>query len=71
MVSTSPRQTSNGASTLGQNWSVSDRVLHKAFGVGQITNIFGQGSKITLAVKFPGIGIKIIDPKIAQLQRAE
>jgi DNA helicase-2/ATP-dependent DNA helicase PcrA len=50
---------------------VSDRVLHKAFGVGQITNIFGQGSKITLAVKFPGIGIKIIDPKIAQLQRAE
>ncbi|MBD2542264.1 DNA helicase PcrA [Coleofasciculus sp. FACHB-SPT36] len=71
MASTSPRQISNGASNLGQNWSVSDRVLHKAFGVGQITNIFGQGSKITLAVRFPGIGIKIIDPKIAQLQRAE
>ncbi len=54
-----------------QNWTVGDRILHKTFGIGEITYIFGSGNKISLAIKFPSLGQKIIDPKIAQLQRVE
>lgn len=53
------------------DWSVGDRVTHKAFGAGQVTNIFGAGNKICLAIKFPGVGSKIIDPKITSLERME
>lgn len=59
-------------STTGiQNWTVGDRIFHKSFGIGEITHIFGSGNKISLAIKFPSLGQKIIDPKIAQLQRME
>ena len=54
-----------------QNWTVGDRVLHKTFGSGEITHIFGSGNKISVAIKFPNIGQKIIDPRIAQLQHLE
>jgi DNA helicase-2/ATP-dependent DNA helicase PcrA len=54
-----------------QNWTVGDRIFHKTFGIGEITHIFGSGNKISLAIKFPSLGQKIIDPKIAQLQRME
>ncbi|MBD3880752.1 DNA helicase PcrA [Phormidium tenue FACHB-886] len=53
------------------DWSVGDRAVHRAFGEGKITHIFGAGNKICLAVKFPGIGQKIIDPKITPLQRVD
>ena len=53
----------------GQNWTVGDRVVHKTFGVGEITHVFGSGNKVSVAIKFPNIGQKIIDPKIAALQR--
>jgi DNA helicase-2/ATP-dependent DNA helicase PcrA len=33
--------------------------------------IFGAGNKICLAVEFPGVGQKIIDPKITPIQRVE
>ncbi|MEC4813538.1 MAG: DNA helicase PcrA [Scytonema sp. PMC 1069.18] len=56
-----------GSST--ENWQVGDRVLHKTFGVGEITHVFGTGSKISLAIKFASLGQKIVDPKVAQLQR--
>jgi DNA helicase II / ATP-dependent DNA helicase PcrA len=51
------------------DWSVGDRIIHKAFGAGQVTHIFGAGNKICLAIKFPGIGQKIVDPKLTTLQR--
>lgn len=54
-----------------QNWKVGDRILHNTFGVGEITHIFGSGNKISLAIKFPSLGQKIIDPKISALQRVE
>jgi len=44
---------------------------YKDFGVGEITHIFGSGNKISLAIKFPSLGQKIIDPKIAQLQQVD
>jgi DNA helicase II / ATP-dependent DNA helicase PcrA len=53
------------------DWNVGDRVIHKAYGEGHITHIFGAGNKICLAVKFPSLGQKILDPKLALLQRVE
>jgi DNA helicase II / ATP-dependent DNA helicase PcrA len=60
---------SNMPDTHEDDWSVGDRIVHKAFGAGQVTHIFGAGNKICLAIKFPGIGQKIVDPKLTTLQR--
>lgn len=54
-----------------QSWQVGEKVLHKIFGVGEITHIFGSGNKISLAIKFDSLGQKIIDPRVAQLQRVD
>ncbi|MBE9227295.1 DNA helicase PcrA [Phormidium sp. LEGE 05292] len=67
-----PKTKSNNTSnTLGQGWKKGDRVVHKTFGVGEISHIFGTGNKLCLAIKFPSVGQKIIDPKIATLQRVQ
>jgi DNA helicase-2/ATP-dependent DNA helicase PcrA len=52
----------------GQTWKVGDRVVHKVFGIGEVTHIFGTGKKTNLAIKFPDYGQKIIDPKVAPMQ---
>jgi DNA helicase-2/ATP-dependent DNA helicase PcrA len=54
-----------------QNWKVGDRVLHKSFGIGEITHIFGEGNKLSVAIKFANLGQKIIDPRVAQLQKVD
>ncbi|WYL95950.1 MAG: DNA helicase PcrA [Gloeotrichia echinulata IR180] len=54
-----------------ENWQVGDRVLHKTFGLGEITHVFGEGNKISVAIKFLSLGQKIVDPKVAQLQKVE
>ena len=54
-----------------QNWQVGDRVLHKSFGVGEITHVFGQGNKLSVAIKFTNLGQKIVNPYIAQLQKVD
>jgi len=51
-----------------QNWQVGDRVFHDTFGEGKVTHVLGSGNKTNLAIQFPGVGRKIIDPKIATLQ---
>ncbi|MEO1124918.1 MAG: DNA helicase PcrA [Cyanobacteria bacterium J06639_16] len=61
----------NRPGTHANDWTVGDKILHKAFGPGQVTHIFGAGNKICLAIKFPGQGQKIIDPKMTVLQRVE
>ncbi len=60
----------------GQNlqlidWKAGDRVVHPAFGLGEITHVLGEGEKVNLAIKFSGLGRKIIDPRNAKLQRLE
>jgi DNA helicase-2/ATP-dependent DNA helicase PcrA len=50
-------------------WDVGDRVIHANFGEGTVTHILGTGRKANLAIKFPGIGQKIIDPRFAPLRR--
>ncbi|MBE9109766.1 DNA helicase PcrA [Nodosilinea sp. LEGE 07298] len=60
-----------GSGAHESDWSVGDVVVHKAYGAGEVTHIFGAGNKICLAIYFQGQGRKIIDPKISALQRAE
>ncbi|NJM65317.1 MAG: DNA helicase PcrA [Acaryochloris sp. RU_4_1] len=67
-IGTPPKKMPN---THALDWSVGDRLVHKGFGLGEVTHIFGGGNKICLAVKFPGIGKKIIDPNITVLSRVE
>ncbi len=57
--------------TASQDWQIGDLIMHKAFGVGEVTHIFGSGQKISLAIHFPQMGKKIIDPKIAQLRKVD
>ncbi|WP_416674799.1 DNA helicase PcrA [Egbenema bharatensis] len=65
------QQAEDAPGTHADDWSVGDRIMHKAFGEGKVTHIFGAGNKICLAIKFPGLGQKIIDPKITSLQRVD
>jgi tetratricopeptide (TPR) repeat protein len=51
-------------------WQVGDCIIHEKMGTGQVTKIFGEGNRTTLAIRF-GIVTKIIDSKSSQLQRME
>tara|TARA_B100002052_G_scaffold40044_1_gene32189 strand:- start:3686 stop:5098 length:1413 start_codon:yes stop_codon:yes gene_type:complete len=52
----------------GRSWQVGDRVTHASFGVGEITHTFGSGEKVSIAVKFAGMGPKILDPRLAPIE---
>ncbi|MFS8882543.1 DNA helicase PcrA [Synechococcus sp. R55.3] len=53
-----------------EQWAIGDRLQHPQFGQGQITHVFGSGERVTIAVRFPGIGQqKILDPRIAPIQK--
>ena len=66
----SPKTVGN-ATNQTTGWRVGDRVIHRSFGVGQITHVFGTENKQSVAIKFPNLGQKIIDPKIVGLQKIE
>ena len=66
----SRKQTTRKAPT-NQTWQKGDRVLHRTFGVGEISHIFGKDDKVSVAVKFIGSGQKILDPKVVQLQKLQ
>ncbi len=42
---------------------VGDRVLHKTFGSGKVTHLLAGSTQLSVAVEFPGLGKKIINPK--------
>ncbi len=63
-----PRTTQKTVLSSSHNWQVGDRVFHDTFGEGSVTHVLGSGNKINLAIEFPGIGRKIIDPRITQLE---
>ncbi len=68
----SRRSTSSHPVASLQNWNEGDRVIHPSFGPGQVTRVFDKGSaKMIIAVKFEGLGQKILDPKYAKLRRAD
>jgi len=52
----------------GRNWCVGDRVSHSSFGIGEVTHTFGSGEKVSIAVKFAGMGPKILDPRLAPIE---
>ncbi|MDS3862268.1 DNA helicase PcrA [Thermosynechococcaceae cyanobacterium BACA0444] len=54
-----------------QQWTVGQTIIHPAFGEGQVTHIFGSGPKLSLAIRFPGLGQKVIDPQVTRLQVRE
>jgi DNA helicase II / ATP-dependent DNA helicase PcrA len=55
-----------------QKWAVGDRIFHDAFGEGTITHILGTTNKLTLAIRFTNLASpKIIDPKLAPMQKIE
>ncbi|MDJ0510917.1 MAG: DNA helicase PcrA [Crocosphaera sp.] len=53
------------------NWAVGDRVIHHSFGEGEITHILGSGNTPNLAVKFTGLGRKIVDPRTNSLTKLD
>ncbi|MGH8001337.1 MAG: DNA helicase PcrA [Brasilonema sp.] len=67
----SSQRATNRKQGTAESWQVGEKVLHKSFGIGEITHIFGSGNKVSLAIKFDSLGQKIIDPRVAQLQRVE
>ena len=73
-VSTAPRRPQQevfAPKSTNYQWSVGDRVEHNVFGAGEVTHVLGSGSKATLAIRFPGLGQKIIDPRIAPMERVD
>ena len=54
-----------------REWAVGDRLRHAAFGEGQVTHLFGSGQKVSIAVKFAGMGPKILDPRLAPIEPVE
>ena len=51
-----------------RRWAVGDRLRHASFGEGFITHLFGSGEKVSIAVKFEGMGPKILDPRLAPIE---
>ena len=67
MPSKSVRRRHAGPSP-GKSWEIGDRVIHTNFGEGEITHKFGTGEKVSIAVKFNGMGPKILDPRLAPIE---
>jgi DNA helicase-2/ATP-dependent DNA helicase PcrA len=51
-----------------RSWAVGDHLIHTSFGEGVVTHLFGSGEKISIAVKFAGMGPKILDPRLAPIR---
>ncbi len=58
----------HNASSSNKKWAIGDRVKHVKFGEGEITHTFGSGEKVSIAVKFSGMGPKILDPRLAPIE---
>lgn len=52
-----------------QKWDIGDRVHHNVFGEGEVIKIFGDDKKTNLAIQFPNLGKKIIDPRVAPMKK--
>ncbi|MEB3187764.1 MAG: UvrD-helicase domain-containing protein [bacterium] len=50
-------------------FAVGESVRHASFGLGVVARIIGSGEKACVAVVFPGLGQKILDPRFAPLER--
>ncbi len=66
-----PSSANSGGEAEGLSWQVGDRVLHPNFGEGEVLLLLGSGRKQNLAINFPAAGRKIIDPRVAKLERLQ
>lgn len=57
------------ANTTPTIWKVGEKVLHGTYGVGEITHVFGKEHKVSVAVKFAGLGQKVLDPRATGLKK--
>jgi DNA helicase-2/ATP-dependent DNA helicase PcrA len=64
-------QKSKRSTKHSQDWKVGDLLIHDTFGTGEVSHVFGSGNKISIAVKFPSLGQKILDPKRTTLKRVD
>ena len=70
-ATTEVKQVVKTSTTSSQDWQVGEVLIHDSFGTGEVTHVFGSGNKTSIAVKFAGLGQKILDPKRTSLQRVE
>jgi DNA helicase II / ATP-dependent DNA helicase PcrA len=52
-----------------EDLAVGDTVIHKTFGSGQVTHMLAGNIQMSVAVNFPGLGRKILNPKQTPLFR--
>jgi hypothetical protein len=45
---------------------VGDRIVHPVYGEGEITHVFNVGAKLSLVVRFPRRGQRVVDPLSAR-----
>jgi DNA helicase-2/ATP-dependent DNA helicase PcrA len=65
------RSTGGGRKMKATELAVGDRVRHGKFGEGVVARILGEGDRATIAVSFPGLGQKILDPRFAPLEKLD
>lgn len=70
-ITSTQGQTSKRSKQNLQDWKVGELLIHEAFGTGEVTHVFGSGNRISIAVKFPDLGQKILDPRRTPLQRVQ
>ncbi|BAC10010.1 DNA helicase PcrA [Thermosynechococcus vestitus] len=66
VTTVSPSRLSKAAAS---PWRVGDRILHPVYGEGEITHVFDTGPKLSLAIRFPRRGQKVVDPRLTPLER--
>lgn len=66
LTKVSPARLSKAAAS---PWRVGDRILHPVYGEGEITHVFDTGPKLSLAIRFPRRGQKVVDPRLTPLER--
>ncbi len=59
---------SNAIRRQSKEWNVGDHLIHNSFGKGVVTHLFGSNERRSIAVKFDGMGPKIIDPRLAPIE---
>lgn len=55
---------------LDERWQPGDKVVHPKWGPGTVITVTGEGEEAMITVAFPGLGVKQLISKYAQLQPA-
>jgi len=64
-----PQRSAPRTSQGNEQWRVGDRLVHPLYGAGEVSHIFRMGRSVSLAIRFPGRGQKVVDPTLTPLER--